>query len=132
MSCFIPGVNLLKGGKWASGVSPSFFANCLGVALCRLPRGLFLQDRHLDLQRVPTVDESSLIVWCELRITCTVSLLMLFWFPLDLATAMTMMVTNAAADGNGNGLTWECQRHEEAVFAQYFGPITVACTPECS
>ena len=37
-----------------------------------------------------------------------------------------------AVDGNGNGISWECQYHEEAVTAQNYGPIFVACTPECS
>ena len=31
--------------------------------------------------------------------------------------------------GNGNGISWECQNHEEAVSAQNYGPIIVACTP---
>ena len=26
--------------------------------------------------------------------------------------------------------SWECQYHEEAVSAQNYGPIIVACTPE--
>ena len=30
-------------------------------------------------------------------------------------------------DGNGNGISWECQYHEEAVSAQNYGPIFVAC-----
>ena len=31
-------------------------------------------------------------------------------------------------DGYGNGISWECQHHEEAVSAQNYGPIFVACT----
>ena len=30
-------------------------------------------------------------------------------------------------DGHGNGISWECQYHEEAVSAQNYGPIFVAC-----
>ena len=35
-------------------------------------------------------------------------------------------------DGNGNGISWECQNHEEAVSAQNYEPIIAAWTPECS
>ena len=31
-----------------------------------------------------------------------------------------------------NGISWECQYHEEAVSARNNVPIFVACTPECS